>query len=351
MPARSVHFNGSVNLPDAETVMREISTRIPHGVRRMTEGETGDRGTWVFFQRQKFAEMPEFEPVETPAGADSAYARIPKLRLGDGVAPDTVQWPDIGYAQAYTDSFGIFQRLQSEGTIAPGVRFQLEYPTPIAGLSTFGPEDQQRLLRSYEAAVFDDLGKALDTLDHDAIAVQWDVAVEIGLLAGGFGIDPLGYDAVVPDLVRCVDRVPDDVPVGMHLCYGDYQHEHFVQPESLALQVGLVNELTAAARRPVSWFSFTVPQARDDDAYFSPLRDLRTGLDTELAFAVVPYHPAHQSAGTTERQAHLIDTYLADSAAGARDWAICTECGMGRVDRDDVTGLLDLHRSILDASR
>lgn len=31
--------------------MREISSRIPHGVRRMTEGETGDRGNWVFFQR------------------------------------------------------------------------------------------------------------------------------------------------------------------------------------------------------------------------------------------------------------------------------------------------------------
>ena len=31
MPPSSVHFNGSVNLPDAETVMREISSRIPTG--------------------------------------------------------------------------------------------------------------------------------------------------------------------------------------------------------------------------------------------------------------------------------------------------------------------------------
>src|SRR5271165_3338536 len=29
MPQTSVHFNGSVNLPDAEAVMREISSRIP----------------------------------------------------------------------------------------------------------------------------------------------------------------------------------------------------------------------------------------------------------------------------------------------------------------------------------
>ena len=50
MPATSVHFNGSVNLPDAETVMREISARIPTGVRRMTDGETGERGYWIMFQ-------------------------------------------------------------------------------------------------------------------------------------------------------------------------------------------------------------------------------------------------------------------------------------------------------------
>jgi hypothetical protein len=63
MPPSSVHFNGSVNLPDAETVMREISARIPDGVRRMTDGETGERNYWIHFQIRKFRQMPEFEEV------------------------------------------------------------------------------------------------------------------------------------------------------------------------------------------------------------------------------------------------------------------------------------------------
>jgi hypothetical protein len=50
----------------------------------------------------------------------------------------------------------------------------------------------------------------------------------------------------------------------MHLCYGDYGHQHFTQPASLAMQVALVNALTAGARRPLDFVSFTVPQARDD---------------------------------------------------------------------------------------
>jgi hypothetical protein len=50
MPPSSVHFNGSVNLPDAETVMREISSRVPNGLRRMTDGEPGERNYWIMFQ-------------------------------------------------------------------------------------------------------------------------------------------------------------------------------------------------------------------------------------------------------------------------------------------------------------
>jgi hypothetical protein len=28
-------------------------------------------------------------------------------------------------------------------------------------------------------------------------------------------------------------------------------------------------------------------------------------------------------------------------------WGVCTECGMGRVDRDEIPALLDLHRQII----
>jgi hypothetical protein len=116
----------------------------------------------------------------------------------------------------------------------------------------------------------------------------------------------------------------------------------------LALQVQVANAVTAVARRPVNWFSFTVPQAQRDSDYFAPLADLRTGPETELYFALVPYYPASQATGTTAQQVTHIDTHLAKSTAGSRDWGICTECGMGRVQADDVPTLLDLHRTILD---
>jgi hypothetical protein len=92
----------------------------------------------------------------------------------------------------------------------------------------------------------------------------------------------------------------------------------------------------------VSWFSITVPQAVRDPAFFAPLVDLRLADATELKFALVPYHPAEQRPGTTEEQARLIDEHR-----GAREWGICTECGMGRVDRGDVLPMLDSYGEIL----
>lgn len=241
--------------------------------------------------------------------------------------------------------------LQAEGTIPAGVRFQMQYPTPLAPIAgTIVPGDMPGLAASYETALFADLDQALATIPHDRRAVQWDVAVEIGLLEGGF--DPgarASLEDIAPGLTRCVDVVPDDVPVGMHLCYGDYGHQHFKQPESIELQVRLVNAVTAAARRPVSWVSFTVPQAQRSHDYFAPLRDLQTGPDTELYFALVPYYPADQPPGTTPEQTRLIDAALAQSPSGSREWGICTECGMGRATADDVLTLLDLHSEILDA--
>jgi hypothetical protein len=176
--------------------------------------------------------------------------------------------------------------------------------------------------------------------------VQWDVAVEFGLLEGAMGPGAWPIDQITPGLVRCLDRVPADVPAGMHLCYGDYGHQHFKQPESLQMQVDLLNAVAAAAGRPVNWASFTVPQARSDADYFAPLRDLAAGPETELYFALVPYHPGDQAEGTTARQVEHIDAAL---AADRREWGICTECGMGRVEAGDVPTLLDLHREILAA--
>jgi hypothetical protein len=224
MPADHVHFNGSVNLGDAESVMREIASRVPSGLRRIPDGETGDRGGWIFFQLQKFLQLPWLVPSRPLGAEDGEYDQLPQLRLAEGADPAQVTWPDIGYADAYLESYRVFAGLRADGVIPPGVRFQVEYPTPLASISGYiVPEQQQALLDSYERAMFADLDRLLAAIPPAEVAVQWDVAVEFGILEEAFA--PGGaqaFDAIAAALARCVDQVPAGIPAGLHLCYGDY---------------------------------------------------------------------------------------------------------------------------------
>ena len=242
-----------------------------------------------------------------------------------------------GYADAYEASFRTFRALQDDGTIAADMRMQLQYPTPLASMAgTIAPEDLPAVSRTYEEALLADLDRAMATLPHERIAVQWDIAVEMGLLEGGFGTDPAAVDAIAAGIVTCVDRVPEDVPVGLHLCYGDYGHQHWKQPASLGSRCGsLTRSVPAPGGR---WTSSRSPCRRtgDDEAYFAPIAELAVGVGTELYFALVPYHPETQPAGATAEQIGHVDAALERSPAGARPGASVPSADGPRAAREDI---------------
>jgi hypothetical protein len=71
LPPTFAHLNGSINLPDTETVFRELGERIGPLAPRYPDGETGDRQGWIFFQLQRFWATPGLEQagvVDMPAG-------------------------------------------------------------------------------------------------------------------------------------------------------------------------------------------------------------------------------------------------------------------------------------------
>lgn len=358
MPPTRVHFNGGVNLEDAETVIREICSRVGSLARHIPDGETGDRNYWVYFQFPRLQQADGLVDAGTRKMLNrkqNAGDDIPQVRVADGVDPDAVRWPNLGYADVYRESYATFCRLRDEGVVDSSARFQVEYPTPTAPLTVFvRPEDQTRIFASYERALFADLNDFLSSVPHDDVAVQWDGAAEFGILedADWYNLGPYRYpELMVPRMAACVDAVPRDVPVGLHLCYGDYKHQHESEPESLALQVDFANRVTAQARRRINFVAFTVPQYRGDKEYFAPLTTLRVSEETELYFGIVPYHPDEQEPGILRDQVNHIDEILAVPTSDgpvAPTWGVCTECGMARAEREDIPRLLDLHRQLVE---
>jgi hypothetical protein len=331
--ACGVHLVGSVPLRSNEDVFRVAGSILGGRLRRVPDGETGERHYWIGWQVNVLRRQPEFELI--PPTPD-AYAPIPRFKLR--TPAQTPTFGALGYADAAIASYAVFKRLQQEGAVPAHWRFQVSLPTPLAVVAAFiVPDDQAAIEPLYETRLLDELDAILDTIPHDELAIQWDIAVEIGILES---VMPAYFQdrraGILERLTRLGHRVPAKVELGYHLCYGDAEHRHFKQPEDLGKLVDLANVLAREVQRPLTWIHMPVPRDRADDGYFAPLHLLRLAPETELYLGLVHYTDGVE--GTRQR--------LAAARRTIRDFGVATECGMGRRPPETIPALLAIHAAV-----
>ena len=245
---------GSVPLDDTDAVLTVAATHLGTHLRRIPDGETGTRTIWVTWQQGVFAEHPDLEEEPVPEGQ---YAPFPRYRVRAGVDPAAVRFGDLGYARFAIESYERFAALKRAGAIPGHIRFQISLPTPLSPLNNFAAVDQRAALEpAYEEAMLREVDAIAAALPHDEIAIQWDIAFEMGFVEGiphpmftPWFDDPLGGS--VARIARAGERVPDDIEIGHHLCYGDFGHEHFLQPGDAGHLVEMANAIHAGTDRPI----------------------------------------------------------------------------------------------------
>lgn len=334
MKARGVHLVGSIPLENAETVFVTVARALgPHLV-RLPDGETGARTNWIAWQYGVLSTTPGLEPIPT---GDRGYLRPQMVRrTGD---PHVPRFGALGYADAALASFEVFERLQRDGRIPAGLRFQVSLPTPLAPVSVFvAPDDRPIVEPAYEAALLGELDRIVAAIPHDRLAIQWDVAAELGHLEHVWPAHfaPL-WRGVIERLTRVGAAVPEDVELGYHLCYGDFGHRHFTDPEDATILVRVANELVAHAR-PIRWLHMPVPIGWTEPTAFEPLAALDLPATTALYLGVV--HLADGVFGTRTRM-HLAGEFVAE-------FGIATECGWGRRPAETIDEVLALHAAVLE---
>src|SRR5437899_8434590 len=154
--------------------------------------------------------------------------------------------------------------------------------------------------RAYEERLLRELKLVLQEVPHDQLAVQWDTNFEFAMLEGLF---PVWFEdvkgGILERLLRLSRRVPPDVELGYHLCYGDVRHRHFKEPADTRKLVDVANVLAGGPGRPLNWIHLPVPRNRDDEAYYAPPRELRLRAETELYLGLV--HHTDRPQGTSGR--------------------------------------------------
>ncbi len=163
---------GSVNYPDAETTIRTAAEVLDGRLRRIPDGEVGERFHWILFQPDRLAQADGIERVgDAPILVKGIDART--VRIADGVDPASVVLPPLGYADAALESYDMFRRLREEGVVPDGVRFQVSLPTPVAVVGAFLPADQRAVIEPvYRDALFRELDVILDGIPHVDLAIQ-----------------------------------------------------------------------------------------------------------------------------------------------------------------------------------
>lgn len=319
---RHIHLVGSMNLPDAEGAMTTAASLMGEGLLRLPDGEPGPRRGWIYYQRPMFTHNRYLGA--SPDALRNGIADVNAKRvLRDGVRPDDLEFPELGYAREAQTSYAWFKKAKADGRIPKHLRFQVSLPTPFACLvSALEADAVADVEPAYEAAMLGEVEKICLAIPREELAIQWDICVETLLFDGRSSL-PWGFDETAhrARFRRLTSAVPEQVHHGVHLCYGDFDGKHVVEPLDAAKLVGLANLISEEAGRPLQWIHIPVPIDRHDDAYFAPLADLKLNAATELFLGLV--HHADGVKGTTAR-INAAEKFVSQFGIG-------TECGIGRM--------------------
>jgi methionine synthase II (cobalamin-independent) len=245
----------------------------------------------------------------------------------------------LGYARESRISYQDFCAARASGLLPKQAKFQVSLPTPMAVSYSYCRErDVLAIYDAYERDMLREVAVLCAAIPHADLCLQWDVCQETLLWDGQpFDMYPrLGAapDDIIRRLRKICGAVPADVDLGMHLCYGDFRAQHFLQPRDTGKMVELANALFAELPRPLSYIHMPVPIERTDEAYFAPLRELKRPAGTGLYLGVV--HAADGIGGTRQR--------IAVANRHVDDFGIATECGIARARSPQlVRTLLELH--------
>ena len=160
-----------------------------------------------------------------------------------------------------------------------------------------------------------------DRIPNRDLAIQWDVAIEMiqwdGRRAPTFPGMAEMFRAAFARLSRAV---PAEVELGYHLCYGDPEGHHVIEPEDCTKMVELANLIASVTDRPIAFIHLPMDPAREDDAFYAPLGNLKLPAGTETYLGLV--HVGDGVAGATRR--------MKAARKFLPRFGIATPCGMNR---------------------
>lgn len=210
-----IDFVGSIPLPDVDTVFRKLAETASPYLRRLPDGETGTRKTWIRFLQDVLAQNPAIErahdmpPLKFTSMGRQAHSRNPAPAHKTGAKPDRNTF-ETGYAEMAIASWTLFEQLQKADVISAAVKFPISLPTPIAPTyNNMVPPDRPLLLPALMQHMISEVTKIAAAIPNDRVAVRWDVCQEMLAWEGYYEKGPVDFRT---ETIEVLSRIGNAVP-------------------------------------------------------------------------------------------------------------------------------------------
>jgi len=335
---------GSINLDSAEEVFAAVGEHLKDEVSRVPDGETGDRLGWIFSLAPRIKAVPDLESANKTYGDGHAVdMRFEVFRMKEGVKADEVEFGNLGYADDALASYEFFKSAVDNGTLKRGTRFLVSLPTAyMALLAYIDVEERDALYPAYRRALGNEIERMLAVIPKEELGIQWDIPAEVGMAEEVDPRTPWKLDDAAKELGEMAALVPDGVELGWHHCYGDPPDKetghgkHWYEPPTADAMVRLTNAFLKHVERRSDWVHMPVPIQHTGPEFFAPLADLELPDETRLYLGLL--HVEDGVDGANKR--------IESASRYVTGFGVATECGLGRIPRDEVIPTLDLHKQV-----
>src|SRR5262252_5958869 len=123
---RGVHLVGSVPLRNAREVFATVSSVLGRRLKRVPDGETGERSDWITWLEPAFAGNPALEKSDELFRIHATGTARIRYRLKPGKRVEDVSFGNLFYADMAKQSYAEFAALKRAGKIGAEVKFQID---------------------------------------------------------------------------------------------------------------------------------------------------------------------------------------------------------------------------------
>ncbi len=239
--AHDVYLVGSVPMANSEQVFEAVSGALGPRIKRIPDGETGERGDWITWLEPVFAASPALQKSGEFFRVHATGTGRERYTLKPGCKPEDVHFENLHYADFAKESFAVFKRLKAAGKIAPETKFQIDLVPAHSVIWLYLVDALHAPIDPiYNEAVKREIDKIAAALPHDEIAIQFDVASAVFARlernqASSYGrTKEETQETFSKILLDLGNHVPPGIDLLFHLCYGDSNHKHVVEPTDMA---------------------------------------------------------------------------------------------------------------------